>query len=169
MRRPALVCDTSLLLYLGRIGHEALLNSLFEPVYVPEPVNIELAMGRLLRPDTIDPAPLGWIALTTVSPSDVEKLPSNRLGFGERAVLAYAYTHSGCWAGLDDRQARLLAVSLGVKVVGTVGIIIRAKRTGLIPSARELLGRIREEGFHLSTEVYVEALRLAGEERAAEI
>ena len=163
MSKPALICDTSLLLYLGRLGHENLQQNLFGPVCVPQTVSIELAAGRLLRPDTIDPRQLEWITSVSVSPSDIENLPDNRLGLGERSVIAYACAHPNCWVGLDDRQARLLAKSLGVRVIGTVGVIIKAKKAGLISSTKELLERAKGEGFRLNAEVYVEALRLAGE------
>ena len=51
--RP-LVCDTTVLLYLGRIGQIDLLPALFTPIYIPEQVVLELDVGRLLRADTVD-------------------------------------------------------------------------------------------------------------------
>jgi hypothetical protein len=53
--KHAIVCDTTVLLYLGCIGQSDLLPALFSSVYVPEPIILELDMGRLLRPDTINP------------------------------------------------------------------------------------------------------------------
>jgi len=47
--------------------------------------------------------------LVTVSQTDIDRLPPNRLGVGEQAVITYARFNPGCVAGLDDRQARLLA------------------------------------------------------------
>ena len=47
-KRP-IVCDTTVLLYLGRIGQLDLLPALFEPVWVPESIQLELDMGILLR------------------------------------------------------------------------------------------------------------------------
>jgi len=93
MAKPSLICDTSLLLYLGRVGQAALRPSFFEPLYVPEPVLLELAAGRLLRPDTINPQTLEWVVPVKVSTADLEALPPNRLGLGERSVLAYANIH----------------------------------------------------------------------------
>lgn len=55
MSKRPVVCDTTVLLYLGRIGQIDLLPALFTPVYVPEPVLLELDMGRLLRGDTVNP------------------------------------------------------------------------------------------------------------------
>ena len=113
MDKLALVSNTSPLLYLGRIEQLHLLPALFAPVYVPEPVILELDAGRLLRADTIDPRALTWSTPVPVAQSTLDRLPSNRLGLGERAVLAYASTQPGCVVALDDRQARLLALQLG--------------------------------------------------------
>ena len=163
MSKRSLVCDTTLLLYLGRIGQARLLPALFEPVCVPEPVASELDVGRLMRRDTIDPRQLDWAAVVPVSQGDMDTLPPNRLGVGERAVIAYTRSHSGCIAGLDDRQARLLAERMGLTVVGTIGILLRAKQAGLIPAVQPLLDAVQSEGFRLGIDLYQEALRLAGE------
>ena len=78
-------------------------------------------------------------------------------------MIAYARTHEPCLAGLDDRMARALAEQLGVRVVGIVGILLKAKRAHLLSSLRAGLDNLREEGFRISPELYQEALRLAGE------
>jgi len=162
--KRSLVCDTTLLLYLGRIGQVEVLPALFEPVCVPEPVASELDMGRLMRRDTTNPRQLDWATLVPVSQRDMDTLPPNRLGVGERAVIAYAQSHAGYLAGLDDRQARLLAERMGLTVVGTIGILLRAKQANLIPAVRSLLDAVQSEGFRLGIDLYQEALRLAGEE-----
>jgi predicted nucleic acid-binding protein len=95
MSKRAIVCDTTVLLYLSRIGQIDLLSALFSPVCVPESVMLELDMGRLLRPDTINPRRLAWVTPVSVSRAMIDDLPSNRLGAGERAVIAYACTQDG--------------------------------------------------------------------------
>lgn len=66
-KKQPLICDTTLLLYLGRIAQVDLLPALFEPIVVPELVVSELDMGRLMRRDTLDPRPLDWITTEAVS------------------------------------------------------------------------------------------------------
>jgi predicted nucleic acid-binding protein len=95
MSKRAIVCDTTVLLYLSRIGQIDLLSALFSPVCVPESVMLELDMGRLLRPDTINPRRLAWVTPVSVSRAMIDDLPPNRLGAGERAVIAYACTQDG--------------------------------------------------------------------------
>jgi len=162
MKQP-IVCDTTLWLYLGRIQQIGLLPELFMPIYVPETVLLELDMGRLLRADTLDPRTLSWVTPVTVRQDDLARLPFNRLGAGERATIAYAYVYQVTMAGLDDLQARQLAESIGLHVIGTPGVLLRAKRAGVIPAVRSELDALVIHGFRLSTDLYMEILALAEE------
>jgi len=67
MGEESIVCDTSLLLYLGRIKKVTILPALYKEVYVPEKVALELDAGRLLRANTIDPSMLDWVNVVSVS------------------------------------------------------------------------------------------------------
>jgi len=64
---------------------------------------------------------------------------------------------------VDDRPARRLASNLGFPVVGTAGILLRAKRLGLIPEVRPLLDEIIGRGFRLSPAIREKVLTDAGE------
>ncbi len=158
-----LVCDTSVLLYLGRIAQANLLPALFAAIYVPEEVALELDMGRLLRSDTLDVRVLPWVRVITIPVEVIEALPPSRLGNGERAVIAFARMQPATLAGLDDRQARELAESLGLRVMGTLGILLRAYRAGLIAEVRPHLDALVDQGFRLSASLYDSVLTLAGE------
>ena len=120
-------------------------------------------MGRILHPDTISPRSLVWVELVSVSPALIDSLPPNRLGTGERAVIAYAQTHRGCVAGTDDLRARQLAEAIGLQVTGTLGILLRAKQAGLIPAVKPLVDDVTAQGFRLSPELHRDVLGMAGE------
>lgn len=68
-----------------------------------------------------------------------------------------------CAIILDDRKARSVASELGLHVVGTIGLLLQAKRQGHCPAIRPLLDRLRACGFHISSDLELEAMRLAGE------
>jgi predicted nucleic acid-binding protein len=161
-KRP-IVCDTTVLLYLGRIGLVDLLPALFAPICIPESVMLELDVGRLLRRDTINPRDFAWAAPVSVSQAMIDGLPPSRLGAGERAVIAYAHAHDRHMAGLDDLRARQLAEILRLEVVGTLGILLRAKRADLILAVRPPLDAAIAQGFRLTSDLYQEVLRLANE------
>jgi predicted nucleic acid-binding protein len=66
-------------------------------------------------------------------------------------------------AGLDDLQARRLAETLGLMVVGTLGILLRAKQASLIPAVHPLVDAVVAQGFRLDPDLYQDVLRLASE------
>ena len=87
----------------------------------------------------------------------------DELGRGEAEAITLALQISADLFLTDDQEAARAA--LGLKVIGTVGLTLLAKRKGLIPSVRETLDLLQERGgLYLSEAVRLEALRLAGEE-----
>ncbi|HEX9670497.1 MAG TPA: DUF3368 domain-containing protein [Thermoanaerobaculia bacterium] len=103
----------------------------------------------------------GWLEIVD-SPVPREILEWG-LGRGEAAVLAWVHANRGTLAILDDREARAAARSLRVPVIGTLGIVLKAKRAGLIAAARPEVKLLVEQGMYLSDEVVDRALALVGE------
>ncbi|HEU4832935.1 MAG TPA: DUF3368 domain-containing protein, partial [Pyrinomonadaceae bacterium] len=85
------------------------------------------------------------------------------LGPGESAVLAWAHTHEGSEAIIDDLAGRRCAVAFNIPVRGTLGLVLTAKQRGHISSARHLLYQLRQAGMYLSDRVLNEALVRVGE------
>jgi predicted nucleic acid-binding protein len=65
--------------------------------------------------------------------------------------------------GLDDYQARQLAELLDLHVIGTPGVLLRAKRAGLLPLVRPELDALKAQGFRLTIDLYRDVLALAEE------
>jgi hypothetical protein len=153
------VSDTGPLICLGRLDLLFLLPSLFSEVQVPEQVLLECAS----RPEGPDAARItaalskGWL-----TPCGAQSVPEGPLGRGERAAIARALAIG---AGLltDDQEARDYAESLQLIVVGTLGVLIRGKRAGLVPSVAPLIQRLRASGQRFGHAVVLQALLAAGE------
>ena len=64
---------------------------------------------------------------------------------------------------MDERVARRLCLELELIPVGTLGILLRAKEYGLIPSIRDRINKLSEAGFYLSDGVKRDVLNLASE------
>lgn len=64
---------------------------------------------------------------------------------------------------LDDYEARELARTYGLKITGTIGLLIKAKYEGDISSIDEMLKKLRRTGFWLSDDLYTKILRDEGE------
>lgn len=91
------------------------------------------------------------------------RLPGGDLGRGESEVLTWARGNPDHVAILDDRAARRCADVFNVSVCGTVGILMRAKREGLVNSLTAALDDAAKVGLYVSPAVRREALRLLGE------
>jgi predicted nucleic acid-binding protein len=95
--------------------------------------------------------------------TELKQLSSSGIGSGERAVISFAAANVGFVAVLDDLEARAIARNLGIKTLGTVGVVLRLKKAGLIPEVRSSLQQIRKIGGYMSDELFREALKQAGE------
>ena len=83
------------------------------------------------------------------------------LGRGESEVIALA-AETDTRAIIDDLRARKVAKDLGIKVVGTIGILLKAESDGLIPSAYEKVKELRGKGFHVSDKLLEEIATIRG-------
>jgi predicted nucleic acid-binding protein len=77
--------------------------------------------------------------------------------------LSWAYHDSRETALVDDLAARRCAKALGIRVTGTIGVVLAAKEEGLIMRAGTVLDALVEVGLRIHPEVMAEAKRLAGE------
>jgi hypothetical protein len=105
-----------------------------------------------------------WVSIE--SPSSAAAFPAGTpaLHTGEAEAIRLALSKQDSLLVLDEAVGREVAAQLGVKVIGIVGILVSAKQRGLIPNLAPELQRLRGPGgFRISTQLYQEALRLAGE------
>jgi predicted nucleic acid-binding protein len=161
---PDVLCNTSPLQYLHQLALLHLLPALAETVMIPPAVVAELAAGRELGVDVPDPAMLPWI--TVREPIAAPALPLvNDLGPGETQVLMLGLEVPGAILVLDDALARRVAFSLQLPLIGTLGLLLAAKRANLIPAVAPLLDHLDALRFRLSGATRGAVLRLADEDQ----
>lgn len=138
------------------------LPALAKPITVPPSVQEELRIGRELGLNLPDLRSLDWIVVRLPSSSVVLPLVTD-LGPGEREVLALALETPDSICVLDDALARQVARTLQLRFTGTLGVLIDAKRGGLLPAIRPLLEQLDSLGFRLAAHTRRAILKLAGE------
>jgi len=159
---PEIICNTSPLQYLHQLGVLHVLPALAKPITVPPSVQEELRIGRELGLNLPDLRSLDWIVVRLPSSSVALPLVTD-LGPGEREVLALALETPGSICVLDDALARQVARTLQLRFTGTLGILIDAKRAGLLVAIRPLLEQLDALGFRLAAHTRTAVLKLAGE------
>lgn len=140
------VINASPLILLAKIGHHHLLGQLVDELIVPQAVVDEINAGphddaaRQLLADS--PLPIVPVV------ANPRVLTWDR-GAGETAVLSFACDHPGWRVVIDDGAARRCAPALGIPLIGTLGVILRARKANLIPSAASLLKSLLVHGYRL--------------------
>jgi len=160
------VANSSSLIALSTINQLGLLPRRFpKGIAVPRAVWREVVETGEGQPGAEEVANSSWITVREVKNTGLVSLLTSELDDGEAEAIALCQ-ELGCEIlVLDEKDARRVARRLGLKVLGTVGILIWARRKGyLATSLREQLDALRDQGdFRLSQTVYDEALRAVGE------
>jgi len=137
------IADTGPLHYLILLGHVQTLESLFSGVAVPEPVRDELAHSSApVAVRSWIASPPAWLSAHPMRP-DMLAQTDAALDPGERAALALAMEQQPDLLLMDDRAGVVAAHTRGFVVTGTLGLLVRAARRGLLnlPAALDALGR----------------------------
>ena len=162
MDERSLVVNASPLIFLSRIDRLSLLPQLAAGVVVPAAVLREVLAGKDLHPELTTLGEASWLRVEPDVPLP-EEIAAWDLGAGEAQVLALARRRPSYEAVLDDQQARRCARAVGIPVVGTLGIVLRAKQRGKIAAARPLIEQLLQEGLYLSRQLVRAALGEVGE------
>jgi predicted nucleic acid-binding protein len=154
------VINASPLIVVFKSDQAMLLPQLFQEIYLPSDVYGEIVAGKDdLASQQVPQIP--WL-----KPVEIPIHPTIAawdLGAGESSVLSFALAHPEYRAIVDDAAARRCARTLGIKTLGTGGVMVLAKRRGLIDSVGDRLQRLRDEGLWLSDSVIELLKQQAGE------
>ncbi len=150
------VSNSSPLIALQQIDRVDLLQALFDTLLVPP------AVARETAPTVTLPS---WITERPLMQSVGARILNSSLGLGESEAISLALEIGAQWIILDDRPARRLAQSLGLPVIGTLGVLLAAKRRGLLEALRPQLDGLIKFGFFIAPDLYEQILIDAGEVR----
>ena len=145
------VTNSTCLIGLERIERLDILPQVFDTVFAPPAVAKEVRTS------------LDWLRVQAVANPSVTIALRTQMDEGEAEAIALALELENVLLILDDKKARRVAQQMGMKVIGTVGMLLRAKRQGVIAEVKPLLLKLTEANFRISQGIIQEALRLSGE------
>lgn len=156
------ICNTSPLQYLHQLQLLHILPALVNKVVVPPAVIEELTAGRMRGVDVPDAEAQPWISVRTPKGVSALRLVSD-LGAGETEVLMLALESTDPLVIIDDWLARNIAGSLQLPVKGTLGLLLDAKKRGIVNAVRPYLDALQDLRFRVSPETRRAVLDLARE------
>lgn len=163
------VSDSSPLILYAKSGLLNLLLGTFGEVWIPPAVYREIAVVGAGRPgaDVVGTAP--WVIEMAAPHFLPAEVGTARLGAGEVDAIALAWQlRPDIAVLLDDAGGRRLANRLGLRVFGSAGVLIEAKRLGLLAEVGTALTRLMDAELYLSAADRAEILAAAGEAPTAD-
>jgi uncharacterized protein len=162
MTEWVVVADSSPLIGLARIGQLEILHKLASRVVMPPAVQAEVTVQRREAPGAEGIRRATWIEVETPDHLEVEPL-AILLDRGESEAIALARRLPNATLLLDDARARRVAERLGLRRIGTVGLLRRAKQADLISAVKPHLDALMANGIYIDRRLIDAVLKDVGE------
>jgi len=159
-----IICNATPLIAFARIQRLDILQQTVGTLVVPEGVAKEVRgyRGGHYAEIILDDEP--WITVQALrAPAQVQLLLPV-LDQGEAEVITLALEQNADLVLIDELTGRKVAQSLQLQVIGTVGILIRAKQMGIIPAVKPILEKMIQRGIRYSQRFVCSILHEIGEE-----
>ena len=158
---PKVVSNTTPIISLLKIGKLEILKDLYDEIYIPQEVFNEIQAGKHKK---------YYLNLLTFEWIKIEQIQDRKsisyfldLDKGEAEAIVLATESEADLILLDESLGRFHAKHAGLRVTGTIGILVKAKKQGLISELKPLILELKEKGVWLSESLIERILELANE------
>ncbi|AEF82722.1 DUF3368 domain-containing protein [Leadbettera azotonutricia] len=157
-----IVCDSAPLFALTVCGHLDLPEKLYDEVLIPEAVYQEAAVPGKPHADKI----AEWAQGKVVEITDIELCRSIKLSLhkGEAEAITLYKEKSADLLLIDEKKGRKVAEYYDVKIIGTIGLLLKAKQEGFLPRIKPCIELLQQSTVRITPALYRRALERAGEE-----
>ena len=159
-----IVSNTTPISNLLHLDNISLLTELFDAVYIPEAVANEVNVVFASCGEWQKCVEEEQIVIQSISNTIFIKQMVPFLHQGEAEAICLSLEKKAKLCLIDDKDARTIAQLNNLPVTGTLGILLKAKKIGLISSVKELIDRLRaEHHFWIREDMYQRVLHIAKE------
>lgn len=157
------IVNTTPLIALSGIANMNLLQKLYGLITIPRAVYDEI----LAKPDSECAKQLqqsiDWIEIKDIANSEAKMYYKTQLHDGEVEVMILAKEENADLVIIDDNNAKKHAKYLGLPVTGTIGVLIKAKKSGHIKAIKPLIEKMLDNHIFLSENLIRMCLDKVGE------
>lgn len=146
-----IIADTSCLIIYHKIDQLIILQNTFSELIVTKEVSVEF--GELPN----------WVVIKEVENKEQYLKLADDLGIGEASSIALALELGNSLLIIDEKKGRKVAGDFNLEIIGSLGVLIKAKEMGVIKSVRAILILIDKTNFRISSSIREKVLKEAGE------
>lgn len=157
------VVDASPLIFLAKLERLDLLRQAAGSVCLPQAVADEIRAKPDMATQVLEQALQTWIEVRVVDNRMAVDLLLAELDLGEAEIIVLAKILNAEYVVMDDLDARRFARRVGLRPIGTLGLLLAARLRGEIPSLQAEIQRLEKFGFRVSSALKAQLLRAAGE------
>jgi len=152
--------NTTPIIALSSIQRLDLLPELFGHIHLVNEVVDECEVGGVITVPAL--RQLNWLTIVESTPITHPSVLLE-LDKGEKHTLDMAVKHQADWVLIDEKIGRNMAEYLGLSVTGTLGVLLKAKQQGLIPSFLECVTTMQGHGIYYHPDLIKKLLIRIGE------
>ncbi|MDR1736111.1 MAG: DUF3368 domain-containing protein [Oscillospiraceae bacterium] len=158
------VSDSTPIISLVKIGMLDLLKRFYGEVILPDAVFYEVCGNPIFEAESAVIKSCGFIKTKAAENTQAIKiLRSSGLDLGESEAIVLADTLQDALLLMDERKGRQIAQNMGIRTVGTLGILLRAKEIEIVKQIKPLLDMMINENIRIGASLYRSILEKAGE------
>ena len=159
------VSNSGPLINLAKVGHFSVWRDMFQRVLIPTGVFEEVVVRGAGQPGSGETRSARWIRCRKLKRPDIANILMAELDQGEAEAIALALQEKADWLLIDERKGRRFAQQAGLKVKGTLGILVEGVRHGCVEDLRPILDEMISKGTWITPAVYEQVLALAEQMR----
>jgi predicted nucleic acid-binding protein len=156
-----IVCDSAPLFALAICGQLHVLERLYDEVLIPKAVYQEATVPGKSYADKI----AEWAQGKVVEITDTELFRAVKLALhrGEAEAITLYKEKSADFLLIDEKKGRKVAEYYDVKIIGTIGLLLKAKQEGIVPRIKPYVELLQQSTVRIAPALYQRALERAGE------
>ena len=155
------ISNTTPIITLLSISKLELLRNIYGKIIIPQGVYQEIEEGKNKKFYT-DLSLIDWIEIKSIADKEPLKYISD-LDKGEAEVIVLANEINADLVIIDEKAGREYAEHFGIKLTGTIGVLLKAKELGIINKIEPLLTKMKENGIWISQKFINKVLEIANE------
>jgi len=158
------ISDATPIISLAKIGMIYILRKFFNEVILPKAVYDEICINPIFLDEAKMIQTCEFIQVETVSnEQSIKILRATGLDLGESEAIVLADSLPDALLLMDERKGRQIASSMGIRIIGTLGLLLLAKEHGLIKQIKPLMDALIEANIRISESLYNSILEIAEE------